>query len=98
MNRTLKTTVYAVAAVMMLSAGAMRANADYTGYGNGDPGNWDFSTEQKGGPCSTADAAAARHGVTPKCCQQYNPESACPYYSSAGSERVHHAGRRSIVR
>ncbi len=70
MHRSLKLTVYAVVGAIMLSAGAVSANAFYSGYANGDPGNWDFATEQAGGPSAhTADA---------RCCLQYNPESACP--------------------
>ncbi len=70
MNRILKLTVHAVVGGVMLSASAFSANAFYLGYANGDPGNWDFATEQAGGPCAhTADA---------KCCLQYNPISACP--------------------
>jgi len=72
MSQTLKTIVYAFAGAIMLSAGAASANAAYLGYGNGDPGNWDFATEQAGGPCA--------HSRDSKCCLQYNPESACPLW------------------
>ena len=46
---------------------------------NGDPGNWDFATEQAGGPCGKGSARAIDPATgQPKCCAQYNPESACP--------------------
>jgi hypothetical protein len=70
MNRNSKTIVYAFVGAIMLSAGAVTANASYLGYGNGDPGNWDFATEQAGGPCA--------HSRNAQCCLRYNPESACP--------------------
>ena len=70
MNRTLRTTVHAFVGAIVLGAGAASANASYLGYANGDPGNWDFATEQAGGPCA--------HSTDSKCCLQYNPESACP--------------------
>jgi len=38
------------AALLLMGSTAMSANAYYLGYGNGDPGNWDFWTEQAGGP------------------------------------------------
>lgn len=79
MNRALKATVCACAGLMMLGAGAGTANAVYLGYGNGDPGNWDFATEQSGGPCGKGSARAIDPATgQAKCCAQYNPESACP--------------------
>jgi hypothetical protein len=49
----------AVALVMGASTGA--ANANYLGYGNGDPGNWDFWTEQNGGPVQKTKAQGHVH-------------------------------------
>jgi hypothetical protein len=46
-------------ALFLLGATAMSANASYLGYGNGDPGNWDFWTEQNGGPVKKAVALPA---------------------------------------
>jgi len=46
--RNVATGFAAVALLMGVSTGA--ANANYLGYGNGDPGNWDLWTEQAGGP------------------------------------------------
>ena len=34
---------------LLLAFATLPASAAYTGYGNGDPGNWDFWTEQNGG-------------------------------------------------
>ena len=48
------------AALFLLGATALSANANYLGYGNGDPGNWDLWTEQAGGP-PPAPKAHARH-------------------------------------
>jgi len=41
-------------AALLLGATAFSANAYYLGYGNGDPGAWDFWTEQAGGPAQWA--------------------------------------------
>ena len=71
---TLRTA--ALAGALLLGMSAMTAaNAEYLGYGNGDPGNWDFATEQSGGPCgkgtartidpATGQPSAAR-STTPK--------------------------------
>jgi hypothetical protein len=48
------------AALLMVGATAFSANANYLGYGNGDPGNWDLWTEQAGGP-PPAPRAHVRH-------------------------------------
>ena len=45
MNRTLKLAICASAGIMMQTAIVASANAAYLGYGNGDPGNWDLTTE-----------------------------------------------------
>lgn len=64
MNPTLRN-----AAVVAIGAGLftapLEANASYLGYGNGDPGNWDFWTEQHGGPrhAVAAPAMPARRAV-----------------------------------
>jgi len=80
MNQALRTTVLACAGAMLVGLATVSgANAEYTGYGNGDPGNWDFATEQAGGPCGKGTARAIDPATSqPKCCAQYNPESACP--------------------
>jgi hypothetical protein len=54
------------AALVLTGASAMQANAYYLGYGNGDPGNWDFWTEQhpnssQTGYQSTAPAPVQHH-------------------------------------
>jgi hypothetical protein len=50
MNRTLRNVAAAWAGALILTcAGTIEANAYYLGYGNGDPGNWDYWTEQHGG-------------------------------------------------
>jgi hypothetical protein len=79
MNQALKIGICAVAAVMMQPIVVAPASAEYLGYGNGDPGNWDYNTEQAGGPCNIP-GTRALDAVTgqPKCCSQYNPMSACP--------------------
>ena len=57
MNRALLNMAGGCTAVLlMLGATAFSANANYLGYGNGDPGNW---TEQAGGPPQAA--AHPRH-------------------------------------
>lgn len=79
MNRAFLIGICAAAGVMMQAAVATSASAAYLGYGNGDPGNWDFATEQAGGPCNLPGQRAldATTGQ-PKCCSKYNPMSACP--------------------
>ena len=47
-------------ALLLMGATALSANANYLGYGNGDPGNWDFWTEQNGGPPKSAQAPVTR--------------------------------------
>ena len=80
MNHTLKGAVASCATILALLGAASAANATYLGYGNGDPGNWDLATEQKGGPCVGVNAeAGARYAGRPACCKEYTPESACPY-------------------
>ncbi len=93
MNATLKATILGVAAAMVLGLGAVNANAEYLGYGNGDPGNWDYNTEQHGGPCGSGVSHAIDKATgQPACCSQYNPMSACPLYhapSRTGDIRHH---------
>lgn len=61
MNHAFRTTVLACAGALLIGLGAISvANAEYSGYGNGDPGNWDFATEQSGGPCGKGTAARDR--------------------------------------
>src|SRR5690349_6845699 len=79
MNRAIRTTIGACAGALLMSLGAVTAQAEYTGYDNGDPGNWDFFTEQAGGPCAVPGGRALdpATGVA-ACCAKYNPASACP--------------------
>lgn len=95
MNRVLKIGVCALAGVMMQSAFSASAGAAYLGYGNGDPGNWDYNTEQAGGPCNLP-GQRAMDGATgqPKCCSQYNPTSACPL-ANAPTRYYRHVERKS---
>jgi hypothetical protein len=94
MNQALKIGICAVAGVMMQTAIALPASAEYLGYDNGDPGNWDYNTEQAGGPCNLPGAHAI-DAVTgqPKCCSQYNPMSACPI-ASAEPRHLYRSARR----
>ncbi len=50
-------------AALILAGASIPASANYLGYGNGDPGNWDFWTEQNGGrtPSAPAHIRAAHH-------------------------------------
>jgi hypothetical protein len=51
MKRAFRNVAAGCAAVaLLMGASSGTANAYYLGYGNGDPGNWDFWTEQNGGP------------------------------------------------
>ena len=65
MNRTLRNIFATGVTVLTLTgATAMQANAAYMGYGNGDPGNWDFWQEQRGGataPGATATTKPTHH-------------------------------------
>ena len=89
MNRTLRATIFGVAATAVLGLGAMNANAEYLGYGNGDPGNWDYNTEQHGGPCGSGVSHAIDKATgQPVCCAQYNPTSACPLYRATEHVRA----------
>jgi hypothetical protein len=51
MKHAFRNVAAGCAAVALLTgASTVAANAYYLGYGNGDPGNWGFWTEQNGGP------------------------------------------------
>ncbi len=79
MNRAMRLAACGIAGVMMQAAFSVPAGAEYLGYGNGDPGNWDYNTEQAGGPCNLPGQRAVDSATgQPKCCSQYNPTSACP--------------------
>lgn len=79
MTRTITTTIAACAGALLLSLGTVTAQAEYTGYGNGDPGGWDFATEQAGGPCGMPGGRAIDPSTgEAACCAKYNPTSACP--------------------
>ena len=95
MSQNIRLTLCAVAGAALIGlGGASAANAEYLGYGNGDPGNWDFATEQSGGPCGKGSAQAIDPATgRAKCCAQYNPESACPLAHQT-SERVLHEKRK----
>lgn len=61
MKRSLIHLAAACSSVLLAAAASSTAaNAYYLGYGNGDPGNWDFWTEQNGGinPETQAEARA----------------------------------------
>lgn len=60
-----KLTIGCASAMVLLGATTLSANAFYTGYANGDPGNWDFWEEQQGGPRpeATAPVATPKHAV-----------------------------------
>jgi hypothetical protein len=59
MSNNIRLTLCACAGAALMSLGTVTAaNAEYLGYGNGDPGNWDFATEQAGGPCGKGSARA----------------------------------------
>ncbi len=83
MRTMLKAGLCAFAGIMMQAAVIAPAHAEYPGYGNGDPGGWDFATEQAGGPCNLPGGTAidAATGQA-SCCSQYNPSSACPLFRS----------------
>jgi hypothetical protein len=91
----IRLTFCAFAGAALIGLGSVSAaNAEYLGYGNGDPGNWDFATEQAGGPCGKGSAQAIDPATgQAKCCAQYNPESACPL-AGRTSEHVLHEKRR----
>ncbi len=55
MNRPLKVAASGAIAALLVSAAALPASAEYLGYGNGDPGNWDFWQEQNGGKAMPSD-------------------------------------------
>jgi hypothetical protein len=67
MNATMKYMLAAGAAALFATAMAASAEADYLGYANGDPANWDFYQEQHNGasPLEAATAPAARYYVSP---------------------------------
>lgn len=67
MNATMKYMLAGGAAALFATAMAASAEADYLGYANGDPANWDFYQEQHNGaspPDATA-APPARYYVSP---------------------------------
>lgn len=52
-------------AALLMGATALSANAYYLGYGNGDPGGWDFWAEQHNGQTPAAQPAySANHHHT----------------------------------
>jgi hypothetical protein len=74
-SSTVAITAAGVLALAVAGMTSVAAQASYLGYGNGDPGNWGFATEQEGGPCAGVKAHAGR---MPKCCLKYNPMHVCP--------------------
>jgi hypothetical protein len=92
MKRTLKLAACACAGILMVAP----ANAAYLGYGNGDPGNWGFATEQAGGPCGAGSARGIDPATgQPACCAAYNPTSACPLAVAPPVRYYRHAGRHT---
>jgi hypothetical protein len=66
MNATMKYMLAAGAAALFATAMAASAEADYLGYANGDPANWDFYQEQHNGASPPKVAApAAPYYVSP---------------------------------
>ena len=67
MKLALRTFAFAgIAALPLACAGAIPADASYLGYGNGDPGPWDFWQEQNGGkplPAEAEDRQMAARGI-----------------------------------
>lgn len=85
-------------AVALTIATITGAHAEYLGYDNGDPGNWDFATEQAGGPCGLPGSRAVDPATgQAKCCAQYNPESACPF-ARTGTRYYRHSRHNSRMR
>lgn len=79
MNRAIGLCICALAGATMMGALSGSAGAAYLGYDNGDPGNWDYNTEQAGGPCNLPGQRALDVATgQARCCSQYNPTSACP--------------------
>jgi hypothetical protein len=70
-------------ALILTCAGTVEANAYYLGYGNGDPGNWDFWTEQHDG---------AQHPVTLPPAKPVHHSSAQHHH---GTEHVKHKAAES---
>lgn len=50
---SMKKLAAAGVSALVIAAASAPASAAYLGYGNGDPGNWDFWTEQNGGRAMT---------------------------------------------
>ena len=83
MNRAMMIGLCAAGGMMFQCVVPTSASAEYLGYGNGDPGNWDYNTEQAGGPCNLPGQTAIDADTgQPKCCSQYNPMSLCPLLRS----------------
>jgi hypothetical protein len=83
MRQGIKIAACVFSAAMLQLAVVGSANAEYLGYGNGDPGNWDYNTEQHGGPCNLPGAREIDSTTgQPKCCSQYTPMSLCPLMHS----------------
>lgn len=55
---SIKLAAACTTALVLAGTSALPAHAYYLGYGNGDPGNWDFWTEQQGGPVQKVEAPA----------------------------------------
>jgi hypothetical protein len=64
MNPTTKHILAGGAAFLIWGATSFAASANYLGYANGDPGNWDFYQEQHNGasPPTTPAVAAPNPG------------------------------------
>jgi hypothetical protein len=91
MNRPLKVVVQGAVAALLFSATALPASAEYLGYGNGDPGNWDFWQEQNGGKAMPSEdqqqAMAQRHLYYNSMTGTYEGSHQKPHYSYHNTHR-----------
>lgn len=65
MKRSLAGAFACATALVLAGSAAVPANAAYLGYGNGDPGGWDFWTEQNGGRNPEAQPPARTTSIAP---------------------------------
>lgn len=78
MTRSFKKTALGVsAAALLMGATSLSANASYLGYGNGDPGNWDFWAEQN-------------HGIDPDVAQAPPMPQHTHRHTAVAHHHVHH--------
>lgn len=98
MNRAIKIGLCAASGFLMQAALIGSASAEYLGYDNGDPGNWDYNAEQAGGPCNLPGQRALDPSTgQAKCCSQYNPMSACPLMRTEAPRHYYRSSRRNTL-